>query len=123
VPSRVAEIRLLRRGVLALREALQATVDLGRPALAGVAAFATAFTAALSVDRAGGRLIDDAVPDTAVGMEPDLRLIGVIDAVQQRVQCEDLLDLLVQFQRRELQQPDRLLQLRRQSQVLALADL
>mmetsp|Transcript_42777 Transcript_42777/g.69785 ORF Transcript_42777/g.69785 Transcript_42777/m.69785 type:complete len:363 (-) Transcript_42777:210-1298(-) len=43
--------------------------------------------------------------------------------LQQRVAGEHLLDLLVQLQRRQLQQPDRLLQLWRQRQVLTEADL
>src|SRR6185312_7186942 len=37
---------------------------------------------------------------------------------QKRVLVQHLLDFLAQFQRRELQQPDRLLQLRRQRQML-----
>ncbi len=42
---------------------------------------------------------------------------------QEGVLLEHLLDFLLQLQRRELQQPDRLLQLRRQRQVLRQADL
>jgi hypothetical protein len=39
-------------------------------------------------------------------------------ALQQRVILQEALDLLVQFQSRKLQQPDRLLQLGRQCEVL-----
>ena len=54
------------------------------------------------------------------------RLVGVgrvLVEVQEGVLVEHLPDLLVQLQRGELQQPDRLLQLRRQRQVLRDPDL
>ena len=43
---------------------------------------------------------------------------SAIDPLQQRIILEQALDFLVEFERRQLQQPDRLLQLRRQCQVL-----
>jgi hypothetical protein len=44
-------------------------------------------------------------------------------ALEDRILCERLLDLLVELDRRELQQPDGLLQLRRQRQVLREPEL
>ncbi len=43
--------------------------------------------------------------------------------LEERVLLEHLLDFLVQLERRQLEQPDRLLQLRRQREMLREADL
>ena len=44
-------------------------------------------------------------------------------ALEQRVLLQEALDLLVELDRRQLQQPDRLLQLRRQREVLGEPEL
>ena len=48
---------------------------------------------------------------------------GLLLGLEERVLLEHLLDFLVQLERRQLQQPDRLLQLRRQREMLREADL
>ena len=70
---------------------------------------------ALSV-RAGGRARVEA-------LELRLGQRRVFLGLEEGVLLHHLLDLLVQFQGRELQQPDRLLQLRRQREMLRQADL
>jgi hypothetical protein len=47
---------------------------------------------------------------------------GLLGHLQERVVVQHLVDFLAELQRRELQQPDRLLQLRRQRQVLGDAE-
>ena len=51
------------------------------------------------------------------------RLPAILRNLQKGVLVEHLLDFLAQFEGRQLQQPDRLLQLRRQGQVLGDAKL
>jgi hypothetical protein len=53
----------------------------------------------------------------------NLALLVLVLAFQQRVVLQHLLQFLVQLQRRQLQQPDRLLQLRRQGEVLTELEL
>jgi hypothetical protein len=53
----------------------------------------------------------------------DGRLARVVFALEQRILLEDALELLVQLQRGELQQADRLLQLRREREVLGQPEL
>ena len=48
---------------------------------------------------------------------------GLVLDLEERVLLEHLLDFLVQLERRELQQADRLLQLRRQRQMLRQSEL
>ena len=50
-------------------------------------------------------------------------LLAALLALEQRVVLQEALDFLVEFERRQLQQPDRLLQLRRQRQVLRKSEL
>ncbi len=58
-----------------------------------------------------------------VAVQLDGRMHRVVDALEQRVLGERDLDFLVQLERRQLQQPDRLLQLRRQREMLRDAEL
>jgi hypothetical protein len=51
------------------------------------------------------------------------RLVVAVDLFQQRVFLQQAVDLGVELERRELQQPDRLLQLRRQREVLGELEL
>jgi len=55
----------------------------------------------------------------AVGADPHRCANRRIVAFEQRVVVQRLIDLLRQLKRRQLQQPDRLLQLRRQRQMLS----
>ncbi|MCY1304596.1 hypothetical protein D9M68_804570 [compost metagenome] len=61
--------------------------------------------------------------DRAIGGDAQRAFDPVVLAFEQGVFRERLFDFLLQFQRRQLQQPDRLLQLRRQCQVLGEAEL
>ena len=85
------------------------------------------FGAAVSAVLAFGQLVLLAlgalVSRGADALESELHRRVVFLDIQEWVLLEHLLDFLVQFQRRELQQPDRLLQLRRQRQVLRQPDL
>ena len=94
---------------------LGGAVDRGR--LAVVGAVAARLGGALGLALAG-----------ALGARQPLgeRLEGrrrLLLGLEERVLLEHLLDFLVQLERRQLEQPDRLLQLRRQRQVLRKADL
>jgi hypothetical protein len=51
------------------------------------------------------------------------RFRSTVFAFQQRVVLEQALDFLIEFERRQLQQSNRLLQLRRQRQVLRESEL
>ena len=51
------------------------------------------------------------------------RRLGIFVALEQRIALEFRLDERVEFEVRQLQQPDRLLQLRRHHQLLALPEL
>src|SRR5690606_25857425 len=70
-----------------------------------------------------GSLVAGRRLEAAVVVQAHDRALGVVIAFQQGVLGEDLLDLAIEFDGGELQQPDRLLQLRRQRQVLALTHL
>src|SRR4029077_19713849 len=61
--------------------------------------------------------------DRTVGAQTRMPGQRIVVALEQRVVHQGLLELLVQLQRRQLQQPDRLLQLGRQGQMLRKAKL
>src|SRR4029077_8045135 len=61
--------------------------------------------------------------DRTVGAQTRMPGQRIVVALEQRVVHQGLLELLVQLKRRQLQQPDRLLQLGRQGQVLRKAKL
>ncbi|MCY1229462.1 hypothetical protein D9M72_418260 [compost metagenome] len=61
--------------------------------------------------------------DRAIGRHAQRAFDPVVLALEQRVFRQRLFDLLLQFQRGELQQPDRLLQLRGQGQMLGKTEL
>src|SRR5207249_3008938 len=63
------------------------------------------------------------VEDCAIGPDAQGGGKGIIFTLEQRVVRECLIDLLIQFERGQLQQPDRLLQLRRQRQMLRKSEL
>ncbi len=63
------------------------------------------------------------IVDRSIGREPRVPCQRIVVALEQRVVHQGLLELLVQLQRRQLQQPDRLLKLGSQGQVLRKAQL
>jgi len=66
----------------------------------------------------GGRIVDG-----AIGQQTHRSVERIVEPLEQGVIAQYLLDLLVQLERRQLQQPDRLLQLRRKREVLRSAKL
>jgi len=58
------------------------------------------------------------VVDGAVGQEAYGTVERIVEPLEQGVVAQDLLDLLVQFERGQLQQADRLLELRREREML-----
>jgi hypothetical protein len=68
--------------------------------------------------RVGRGGVDGTVVDRAVRQQAHGAVERIVEALEQRVLAQDLFDLLVQLERRQLQQADRLLELRCQRKVL-----
>ncbi len=66
--------------------------------------------------------VKSVVSGAAAECSPAL-LFGALLALQQRIVLQEALDFLIQLERRQLQQSDRLLQLRRQREVLRELEL